>query len=129
MKSSGRAGQLAVGSKLFYRLFQKLAYAGGLRGSVRGVTAGRCIVCGCVCAARFFFLCVCFVFLFVLSFCFFFFFFLGCFFFFFFQFFSGVPLLGGFYPSFSCCLTRAAFINLPPFLSPCVVVERNCVGC
>ena len=63
----------------------------------------------CVCVEVFFslclfFLCICFVFLFVLSFCFFFFFFFRLLlFFFFFQFFSGFPLLGGFFPSFSRC--------------------------
>ena len=91
----------------------------------------------CLCVELFFFLCIfvlsLFFFSFLVSSSFFFRllrFFLSCFFFFFLiKFFFGFPLLGGCYPSFSRCLTRAAFITLPPFLSPCVVVERNCVGC
>ena len=91
-------------------------------------------LCVCVCVRPCFFF-----FVFVLSLCFFSFlvassfffrllrFFLSCFVFF--EFFSGFPLLGGFFPAFSRCLTRAAFINLPPILSLRLVVERNCVGC
>ena len=65
----------------------------------------------CLCVELFFFslylfcLSVCFVFLFLLL------LFFRLLLFFFFQFFSGVPLLGGFYPSFSlshpCCVHQS----------------------